>query len=150
MSSSDEVRWAANQAKATRDAALGDIANAQGRYKALEAELQGLRDELAKEVRSRQEKEKEMKAREAAAKDRDAKLDDRHSRLETLERSLKAERTELDAKAKVLAEDRVAFADYEERSRRVLKSLYDDGLEKPLAGATGGLAKLLPFLVEAL
>ena len=51
-----------------------------------------------------------MKPREAAAKDRDAKLDDRHSRLETLERSLKAERTELDSKAKVLAEDRVAFA----------------------------------------
>ena len=46
--------------------------------------------QLAKEVRSRQEKQKEMKARETAAKDRDAKLDVRHSRLETLEQSLKA------------------------------------------------------------
>ena len=44
----------------------------------------------------------------------------------------------------------MAFTDYEDRSRRALKSLYDDGLEKPLAGATGGLAKLLPFLVGAL
>ena len=67
MSSSDEERRAANQAKAARDAALGDVANARGRCKTLEAELQGLRDELAKEVRSRQEKENEMKAREAAA-----------------------------------------------------------------------------------
>ena len=48
-----------------------------------------------------------------------------------------------------MAEDRAAFTDYEERSRKVLKSLYDDGLEKPLAGATDGPAKLLPFLVEA-
>ena len=78
VSSSDEERRAANQAKAARDAALGDAATAQDRYKTLEAELQGLRDELAKEVHSRQEKEKEMKARKAAAKDRDAKLDDRH------------------------------------------------------------------------
>ena len=36
------------------------------------------------------------------------------------------------------------------RSCKALNSLYDDGLEKPLAGATDGLAKLLPFLVEAL
>ena len=77
-------KQAANQAKATHDATLGDAATAQGRCKTLEVELQGLRDELAKEVHSRQEKEKEMKAREAAAKDRDAKFDDRHSRLETL------------------------------------------------------------------
>ena len=49
-----------------------------------------------------------------------------------------------------MAEDRVAFADLEKRSRKALKSLYDDGLEKPLAGATDGPAKLLPFLVEAI
>ena len=48
-----------------------------------------------------------MKAREAAVKDRDAELDDRHGRLETLEQALKAERTVLDGKAKVLAEDPV-------------------------------------------
>ena len=70
--------------------------------------------------------------------------------MRTLEQTLKAERVELDAKAKVLAEDRVAFTDYEVRSRTVLKSLYDEGLEKPLAGATDGPVKLLPFLVEAL
>ena len=150
MSSSDEEKRAANQAKATHDATLGDAATAQGRCKALEAELQGLRDELVKEVRSRQEKEKEMKAREAAAKDRDAKLDDRHSRLETLERSLKAERTELDAKAKVLTEDRVAFAKLAKKARGILKTLYESGLEEPLAGAEDGPAKLLPFLVDAL
>ena len=44
----------------------------------------------------------------------------------------------------------MTFADYEERSRRALKSLYDDGLEKPLARAMDGPAKLLSFLVEAL
>ena len=76
-----------------------------------------------------------MKAREAAAKDRDAKLDVRHSRLETLERSLKAERTELDAKAKVLTEDRVAFAKLEKKARGILKTLYESGPEEPLVGA---------------
>lgn len=90
-----------------------------------------------------------MKAREAATKDRDAKLDDRHSRLETLERSLKAERTELDAKTKVLTEDRVAFAKLE-KARGILKTLYESGLEESLAGAENGPAKLLPFLVDAL
>lgn len=49
-----------------------------------------------------------------------------------------------------MAEDHLAFAGLEERSRKALKSLYDDGLEKPLAGAKDGPAKLLPFLVEAL
>ena len=109
-----------------------------------------MRDRLTKEVGDRQAKEEEMKAREAAIGDRKAELTADRSRLRTLEQKLKAERTKLDTKAKVLAEDRVAFADYEERSRRALKSLYDDGLEKPLSGATDGPAKLLPFLVEAL
>ena len=63
---------------------------------------------------------------------------------------MRAEKAELDAKAKVLAEDRVAFADLEERSRKALKTLYDGGLEKPLAGAKDSPAQLLPFLVEAL
>ena len=85
-------------------------------------------------MRSHQEKGKEMKAREATAKDRDAKLDVRHSRLETLERSLKAERTKLDVKAKVLAEDRVAFTQLEKKARATLKTLYEGGLEEPLAG----------------
>ena len=49
-----------------------------------------------------------------------------------------------------MAEYRAAFTDYEVRSCKALKTLYEDGLEKPLAGATEGPAKLLPFLVEAL
>ena len=69
MAASDGEKQAANQAKAAHDAALGDAAAAKARCEVLETELQGLRDELAKEVHSRQEKDKEMKAREAAAKD---------------------------------------------------------------------------------
>ena len=38
----------------------------------------------------------------------------------------------------------------EEWARASLKTLYDGGLEKPLAGAEDGPAKLLPFLVHAL
>ena len=91
-----------------------------------------------------------MKAHEAAAKDRDAELDERHGRLDTLEQALEAKRIELDGKARVLAEDRVAFAKLEERARASLKTLYDGSLEKPLAGAEDGPAKLLPFLVRAL
>ena len=63
---------------------------------------------------------------------------------------MEAERIKLDGKARVLAEDRVAFAQLEERARASLKTLYDGGLEKPLAGAEDGPAKLLPFLVRAL
>ena len=63
---------------------------------------------------------------------------------------LKTERVELDAEAKVLAEDRAAFTRYEERARIALKTLYDGGLEKPLTGAKEGPTKLVPFLVEAL
>ena len=55
------------------------------------------------------------------------------SRLEELERKVKAREADLDAKARVLAEDRVAFADLEERSRKALKTLYEHGLEKSLA-----------------
>ena len=60
------------------------------------------------------------------------------------------ERVELDAGAKILAKDRTAFALYEERAPIALKTLYDGGLEKPLARAKEGPAKLVPFLVEAL
>ena len=91
-----------------------------------------------------------MKAREAAVKDRDTELDDRRGRLETLEQALKAERTELDGKAKVLAEDRVALTKVEEKARAALKTLYEGGLEKSLAGVEDGPAELLPFLVRAL
>ena len=67
-----------------------------------------------------------------------------------LEQVLKVERTELDRKAKVLAEDRVAFAKLEEKGHAALKTLYEGGLEKPLAGTEDGPAELLFFLVEAL
>ena len=54
----------------------------------MEAELQGLHDELAKEARDRQAREEEMKAREAAIGDRDAELAADRSRLKTLEQKL--------------------------------------------------------------
>jgi len=129
---------------------LGEVADVQGRYKVLESELQGLRDQLVKDARVRQEKEEDLKAREAAAKDRDAKLDERQGRLGALEQALEAKKIELDGKARVLAEDRVAFAKLEEKARTLLKTLYDSGLESPLAGTEDGLAKLLPILVRAL
>ena len=81
----DEEKQAILEAKAARDAALGEAADVWGHCEALESELQGLRDQLAKEARVRQEKEEDMKAREAAAKDRDAELDERQGRLGALE-----------------------------------------------------------------
>ncbi|SPT20559.1 unnamed protein product [Triticum aestivum] len=138
------------EAKAARDAALGEVVGVRGRCKELEDELQGLRDQLAKEVRLRQEQGEGMKAREAAVKGREAKLNKRQDHLDVLEKELEATRVELDGKARVLAEDRVAFADMEEKARASLKSLYDNGLESLLAGAEDGPAKLLPFLVRAL
>ena len=51
----DEERQAVLEAKAARDVALGEVVDVRGRYKALEDELQGLQDQLAKEVRLRQE-----------------------------------------------------------------------------------------------
>ena len=120
------------------------------RCKALEDELQGLRDQLAKEVRLRQEQEEGMKAREVAIEGREAKLKKHRDRLGALGKELEATKVELDSKAKVLAEDRVAFADMEKKARASLKMLYANGLESPLAGAEDGPAKLLPFLVRAL
>ena len=64
---------------------LGEAADARGRCKELESELQGLQDQLAEEVRIRQEKEEDLKACEAAIKDRDIKLNKRHHRLGELE-----------------------------------------------------------------
>ena len=63
---------------------------------------------------------------------------------------MEAKKIELDGKARVLAEDRVAFAKLEVKARTLLKSLYDSGLESPLDGTKEGPAKLLPFLVRAL
>ena len=63
---------------------------------------------------------------------------------------MKAREADLDAKARVLADDRVAFADLEERSRVALKTLYEHGLERPLTTDEDGPALLLPLLVKAL
>ena len=57
---------------------------------------------------------------------------------------MQVEKTELDAKEKVLAEDRAAFALLEERAREALKTLYEKGLEKPLAADGDGPTQLLP------
>ena len=44
----------------------------------------------------------------------------------------------------------MAFAKLEKKARGILKTLYESGLEEPLAGAEDGPAKLIPFLVDAL
>ena len=96
-----------------------------------------------------------MKAREDAIKNRDTELGElakaraiERSRLEELERKVEAKGVDLDAKAKVLAEDREAFALLEERSCEALKTLYKKGLEKPVATDEDGPTQLLPCLVE--
>ena len=63
---------------------------------------------------------------------------------------MEAKKIELDGKARVLAEDRVAFMKLEVKARTLLKTLYDSGLESPPAGTEEGPAKLLPFLVRGL
>ncbi|KAM3385786.1 hypothetical protein ACQJBY_009487 [Aegilops geniculata] len=98
-----------------------------------------------------------MKAREDAIRGHDAELEQlakaqalEHSQLEKLEQKGEAEKAELEAKAKILAEDRVAFKSLEERSRAALWSLYEKGLEEPLATNDEGPTQLLPYLVEVL
>ena len=63
---------------------------------------------------------------------------------------MEAWKIELEGKARVLAEDHEAFAETEVKVHGLLKSLYDSGLESPLASAEDGPAKLLPFLVRTL
>ena len=76
-----------------------------------------------------------MKAREAAVKEREVKLRKRRDRLGALEQELGARKAKLDNEALVLAEDRVAFTKMEAKARSSLRTLYDSGLESPLAGA---------------
>ena len=123
----------------------------------MEGELQSLRVKHAEEVRCRQAKEEEMKAREEAVKNHDAELAElgkkqaaERNRLEELERKMEAREADLDAKVRVLAEDRLAFTDLEKGSRKALKTLYEHGLEKSLATDEDGPARLLPLLVKAL
>ena len=54
LTACDEERQAVLEVKAARDTALGEVVDVRGRCKALEGELQGPRDQLAKEVRLRQ------------------------------------------------------------------------------------------------
>ena len=95
----DEERQAVLETKAAHDAALGEAVEVYDRCKALEDELQGLRDQLVKEVRLRQEQEEGVKAREAAVEGREAKLRKRRDRLGALEQELGARKVELDDKA---------------------------------------------------
>nr|XP_020182761.1 actin cytoskeleton-regulatory complex protein PAN1-like [Aegilops tauschii subsp. strangulata] len=134
---------------ADREAALKDAEAARDCCRELEDELKSLRDKHAKEARCRQAKEEEMKAREDAVKNRDTELAElgktqavECNRLEELEQKVKAREADLDAKARVLAEDRMAFADLEERSRKALKTLYEHGPEKSLATDEDGPARL--------
>ena len=116
----------------------------RGRCKALEDELQDLRDHLAHEVRLRQEQEEGVKAREAAVEGREAKLRKRRDRLGALEQELGARKAKLDDEALVLAEDRVAFMEMEAKARSSLRTLYNSGLESPLAGAEDGPPSFFP------
>ena len=115
---SEKEKQSAANAAADREMALKDAKAARDRCQVLEGELQSLRDKHAEEVRCRQAKEVEMKAREEAVKNRDAELAElgkkqaaERNRLEELERKMGTREADLDAKAQVLAEDRVAFAD---------------------------------------
>ena len=88
-----------------------------------------------------------MRTREEAIKNRDAALGElaktqaaERGRLEELERKVEAKKVDLNAKAKVLAEDHAAFALLEKRSREALKSLYEKGLERPLTTDEDGPA----------
>ena len=119
----DGEREATLEAKAARDAALGEVVEVRDHCKALEDELQGLRGQLAEEVRLRQEQEKGAKAREAAFEDWEARLKKRRDHLGALKEELEATKVELDAKARVLAEDHVAFADMEKDACALLKML---------------------------
>ena len=64
--------------------------------------------------------------------------------MEKLKEELEAEKARLEAKAEVLAKDRVAFDSLEERSRKALQELYGRGLKEPLVTAEEGPAELLP------
>ena len=57
MTTSEEGKQVTSQAIAARNAALKDASIVKGRCKTLEGELQGLRDELAKEIHDCQAKE---------------------------------------------------------------------------------------------
>nr|XP_020165338.1 translation initiation factor IF-2-like [Aegilops tauschii subsp. strangulata] len=144
-------------AVAARDTALKDAESAKERRWVVEAELEKPRNERAAETRQREAWEEKMKAREDAVAGRDTELEQsaraqaaERSRLEELEKKVGAEKAQLEAKAKVLAEDCVAFKSLELRSREALRELYGKGLKKPLVTDEEGPAELLPHLVTVL
>ena len=107
----EKDREAVAQAVAAREVVLKDGEAANDRCQSLET----ARRERAKEARGRKAEEEKMKAREDVVRDRDAELEQlakaqamERSRLEEFEQEAKAKEADLDAKAKVLAEDRVA------------------------------------------
>ena len=70
----EEEKQGAASAATDREAALKDTKDSRDHCQVLEGELQSLHDKHAEEVRCRQAKEVEMKAREEAVKNHDAEL----------------------------------------------------------------------------
>nr|XP_020187255.1 translation initiation factor IF-2-like [Aegilops tauschii subsp. strangulata] len=154
---SEEDKRAADLAASAPEVALKDAEAAKERCRLADAELEGMRKERVAEARERVAWEDKMKAREDAVADRDAELEQsaraqavERGRLEELEKKVDAEKAQLEFKAKVLAEDHVAFKSLELMSRETLRELFGKGLKKPLATNEEGPAKLLPYLVTVL
>nr|XP_020192045.1 translation initiation factor IF-2-like [Aegilops tauschii subsp. strangulata] len=157
VAASEEDKRAADQAAAAHKVALKDAEAAKERCRSMEAELETMHNERPTEARDRKVEEEKMKAREDAVNGRDTKLEQSTraqaaecSCLEKLEKKVEAKRAQLEAKARVLAEDRAAFKSLEERARVALWGLYEKGLKKLLATNDEGPAQLLPHLIAAL
>nr|XP_020168557.2 MAP7 domain-containing protein 1-like [Aegilops tauschii subsp. strangulata] len=157
MAASEEGKRATDLAAAAREVALKDDEAAKERCRVAEAELETLCNECTAEVRQHGAREEKLKAREDAVVSRDAELEQlaraqtaEHDRLGKLEKKVEAEKAQLEVKAKVLAEDRVAFKTPELKSREALRELYGKGLKKPLVTDEEGPTKLLPQLLTAL
>nr|XP_020156658.1 nascent polypeptide-associated complex subunit alpha, muscle-specific form-like [Aegilops tauschii subsp. strangulata] len=157
ISASEEDKRAADQAAAACEVALKDAEATRERCRAAVVELENLHKEWAAMARQLEVREEKVKAQEEAVTGRDADLEQlaqaqaaERDRLKKLEKEVEAERVQLEIKAKVLAEDREAFKSLEERSREVLRELYEKDLEKPLVTDDDGPAQLLPQLITVL
>ena len=84
----EKEKESAANTTADREMALKEAKAARDCCQVLEDELQGVGDQLVKEVRLRQEQEDDVKAREAVVEGREAKLKKRRDRLGTLEQEL--------------------------------------------------------------
>nr|XP_020161581.1 uncharacterized abhydrolase domain-containing protein DDB_G0269086-like [Aegilops tauschii subsp. strangulata] len=141
VAASEEGKQAAGLAAVALDAALRDAEATKERCRVAEVELETLRNERAAEARQREAQEEKLKAREDAAE---------RDRLEKLKKEVEAEKARLEAKAKILANDRAAFDSLEQRSCKALRDLYGRGLKEPLVTAEEGPAELPPQLVTVL